>query len=140
MIIRPLSASAWGMAERPRIWSTSPVSIALRGMPANSASSGLWTITRPPAVLNAGKAALRDLLGRLDGLALDPALQSPKGEIVILVGPGAEEAVSADQAEAALADALRRLGPADAASEVAKALGLNRRELYRRAIAMKVAE
>jgi 16S rRNA (cytidine1402-2'-O)-methyltransferase len=75
--------------------------------------------------------------GRLDGLAVDSRLQSPKGEIVILVGPGVAEAVTVDQADAALTDALRRLGPADAASEVSKALGLNRRDLYRRAIAMK---
>jgi 16S rRNA (cytidine1402-2'-O)-methyltransferase len=75
--------------------------------------------------------------GRLDGLAADPRLQSPKGEIVILVGPGEAEAVTVDQADAALADALKRLSPADAASEVAKALGLNRRDLYRRAIEMK---
>jgi 16S rRNA (cytidine1402-2'-O)-methyltransferase len=75
--------------------------------------------------------------GRLDGLALDPRLQTPKGEIVILVGPGEAEAVTIDQADAALTDALKRLSPADAASEVAKALGLSRRDLYRRAIEMK---
>ena len=77
--------------------------------------------------------------GRLDGLAADPRFAAPKGEIVILVGPGEVETATEDQADAALADALRRLGPADAASEVARALGLNRRELYRRAIAMKGA-
>ena len=75
--------------------------------------------------------------GRLDGLAVDPRLQAPKGEIVILVGPGQAEAVTIDEADAALSDALKRLSPADAASEVAKALGLNRRDLYRRAIEMK---
>jgi len=40
-------------------------------------------------------------------------------------------------ARAALAEALARLGPAKAASEVAKALGLDRRTLYQRALAMK---
>ena len=75
--------------------------------------------------------------GPLDVLAADPALQAPKGEVVILVGPGAEAAATADDVHAALADALTRLSPADAASEVAKALGLPRRELYRSAIEMQ---
>jgi 16S rRNA (cytidine1402-2'-O)-methyltransferase len=36
-----------------------------------------------------------------------------------------------------LDEALARLSPADAAAEVARALGLNRRELYRRALERK---
>jgi 16S rRNA (cytidine1402-2'-O)-methyltransferase len=79
------------------------------------------------------------LRGPLPALAADPRLQDPKGEIVILVAPGDEEAASAQDADIALAEALTRMGPSDAASEVAKALGLNRRELYRRAIEMKGA-
>lgn len=79
------------------------------------------------------------LRGTLGQLAAHPALQSPKGEIVILVGPGAQAAATADDADDALAEALTRMGPADAASEVAKALGLNRRELYRRALDLKGA-
>ncbi|MEI9965776.1 MAG: hypothetical protein WDM92_15100 [Caulobacteraceae bacterium] len=75
--------------------------------------------------------------GPLDQLAADPALQTPRGEIVVLVGPGAEAAATPADADAALTEALARLGPADAASEVARALGLNRRELYRRAVEMK---
>ena len=75
--------------------------------------------------------------GPLDALAADPQFAAPKGEIVVLVAPGREEAASADDADAALADALTRLSPADAASEVAKALGLPRRDLYRRAMALK---
>ena len=39
--------------------------------------------------------------------------------------------------DTALADALTRLRPAEAASEVAKALGLPRRDLYRRAMELK---
>ncbi len=57
--------------------------------------------------------------------------------MVVLVGPGEEPQASAEDADAALAEALTRLSPADAASEVAKAMGLNRRELYRRAIDRK---
>ena len=75
--------------------------------------------------------------GPLDQLAADPDLQAPKGEVVILVGPGVEAAATPADAEAALREALARLGPADAASEVARATGLPRRELYRRAVALK---
>ncbi len=75
--------------------------------------------------------------GTLDLLAANPALAAPKGEMVVVVGPGAEVAATPADADAALADALTRLGPAEAASEVAGALGLNRRELYRRALELK---
>jgi 16S rRNA (cytidine1402-2'-O)-methyltransferase len=75
--------------------------------------------------------------GPLDRLAADPALQAPKGEVVIVVAPGAQAAATAQDADAALSEALARLGPAEAASEVAGALGLNRRDLYRRALALK---
>jgi len=75
--------------------------------------------------------------GTLSELAADPALDAPRGEIVILVGPGREIEASAADADAALADALTRLKPAEAAAEVAKALGLSRRDLYRRAMELK---
>ena len=73
----------------------------------------------------------------LDVLAADPKMDFPKGELVILVGPGREEAATAADADTALADALTRLKPGDAAAEVAKALGLPRRDLYRRAMELK---
>ncbi len=75
--------------------------------------------------------------GPLDALAADPALQAPKGEVVVVVGPGRAEASSPADAEAALHEALERLAPAEAASEVARATGLPRRELYRRAVELK---
>ncbi len=75
--------------------------------------------------------------GTLDELAADPRLESPKGEIVVVVGPGEEVAASAEDADSALTNALARLGPADAASEVARALGLPRKALYRRALELK---
>ena len=78
--------------------------------------------------------------GPLDRLAVDPALEEPKGEIVVLVGPGVADVASAADADLALAEALTRLAPGEAASEVAKSLGLNRRDLYRRALALKDAE
>jgi 16S rRNA (cytidine1402-2'-O)-methyltransferase len=75
--------------------------------------------------------------GILPDLAGDPRLDSPRGEIVVLVGPGADPVASADEADAALAEAVARVGPARAASEVARALGLSRRELYARALALR---
>ncbi|MDP3661160.1 16S rRNA (cytidine(1402)-2'-O)-methyltransferase [Phenylobacterium sp.] len=75
--------------------------------------------------------------GPLPDLATDPAFAAPKGEIVVLVAPGREEEASAADADTALRDALTRLRPAEAASEVAKALGIPRRDLYRRAMTLK---
>ena len=75
--------------------------------------------------------------GTLPELAADPRLDDPKGEIVVLVGPGEEVAATAADADAALTEALTRLPPGEAASEVAKALGLPRRDLYRRALELK---
>jgi 16S rRNA (cytidine1402-2'-O)-methyltransferase len=75
--------------------------------------------------------------GPLDRLAADPALAAPKGEVVVVVAPGEAAPASAADADAALAEALVRLGPADAAAEVARALGLPRRDLYRRALELK---
>ena len=75
--------------------------------------------------------------GPLPALAVDPRLQGPKGEIVVMVGPGEEAQADAGEADAALAHALARSGPAEAAAEVARALGLNRRALYRRALELK---
>lgn len=77
--------------------------------------------------------------GSLSELAADPRFAAPKGEIVILVGPGAEKAASADDAEAALREAMARLPLGEAASEVAKVLGLSRKDLYRQALTLKDA-
>jgi 16S rRNA (cytidine1402-2'-O)-methyltransferase len=77
--------------------------------------------------------------GSLTELAADPRFDAPKGEIVILVGPGVEKAASADDVEAALREALARLPLGEATSEVAKAFGLSRKDLYRQALALKEA-
>ena len=74
----------------------------------------------------------------LSALAARYAEAPPKGEIVIVVAPpGEAPAPSADDADAALAEALTRLPPAKAAGEIAKKFGLDRKELYARAMAMK---
>ena len=77
--------------------------------------------------------------GPLDALAADPALDAPRGEIVVLIAPGEDRAATADEVDRALADALERAGPAEAAGEVSRALGRPRRELYRRALELKAA-
>ncbi|WP_066682894.1 16S rRNA (cytidine(1402)-2'-O)-methyltransferase [Caulobacter sp. CCH9-E1] len=77
--------------------------------------------------------------GSLAELAADTRFEAPKGEIVILVGPGTEKAASADDVDAALREALSRLPLGEAASEVAKAFGLSRKDLYRQALALKEA-
>jgi len=76
--------------------------------------------------------------GSLSQLAARYADAPPKGEIVIVVAPPGEPApASQADADAALAEALTRLPAGRAASEVAGALGLDRRGLYARALAMK---
>jgi 16S rRNA (cytidine1402-2'-O)-methyltransferase len=75
--------------------------------------------------------------GTLASLAADPRFAEPKGELVIVVGPGREIQATAADADTALIDALSRLKPAAAAAEVAQALGLPRRDLYRRAMELK---
>ncbi|MET0248779.1 MAG: 16S rRNA (cytidine(1402)-2'-O)-methyltransferase [Sphingobium sp.] len=62
----------------------------------------------------------------------------PKGEIVVIVGPpGEAPPASAEDADAALLEAMTRLPVSKAAGEVAKALGLDRRALYARAMELK---
>jgi 16S rRNA (cytidine1402-2'-O)-methyltransferase len=74
----------------------------------------------------------------LSALSTRHADAPPRGEIVIIVGPpGEAEAPSAEDADALLKDALTRLPAAKAAHEVAKATGLNKRDLYARALEMK---
>jgi 16S rRNA (cytidine1402-2'-O)-methyltransferase len=63
------------------------------------------------------------------------AAPSPKGEIVIVVGPPAEvEAASDAELDAALDEALTRLSPSRAAAEVAERLGVPRKRAYARAL------
>lgn len=61
----------------------------------------------------------------------------PRGEIVLLIGPPGEQETSAADADALLAVALESLKPSQAAAEVARATGLDRKALYARALEMK---
>ena len=75
--------------------------------------------------------------GTLGELAANPRCDSPKGEIVIVVAPGEAEVASAEDADAALIEAMSRLPLGEAASEVSKALNLPRKPLYKRALELK---
>ncbi len=77
------------------------------------------------------RGTLAELAARYEGASV-------KGEVVVLVAPPAEapppDAVDVD---AALRDALRRMGVKEAAQDVADATGISRRALYQRALALK---
>jgi 16S rRNA (cytidine1402-2'-O)-methyltransferase len=60
----------------------------------------------------------------------------PKGEIVVLAGPPEDQAPSAEALDDALTAALARASVKDATAEVAAALGLPKREVYARALAL----
>jgi 16S rRNA (cytidine1402-2'-O)-methyltransferase len=76
--------------------------------------------------------------GTLTTLASRYADAPPRGEIVIVIAPpGDAPPASAEDADTALTDALTRLSTGQAASEVAKALGLDRKTLYARALELK---
>ena len=80
--------------------------------------------------------------GPLDRLAAEYALDGPpKGEVVLVIGPPAAAACAAQRADgaldAALEAALATMAPAAAAAAVAAATGRPRREVYRRALALR---
>ena len=75
--------------------------------------------------------------GTLSELAANPRCDAPKGEIVVVIGPGEAEVASAADADAALTEAMTRLPPGEAAAEVSKALNLPRKPLYKRALEMQ---
>lgn len=62
---------------------------------------------------------------------------APKGEIVLLVGPPREQEHDADDADAMLRELLATEKPSQAAAQVAKATGLDRKALYARAMELK---
>jgi 16S rRNA (cytidine1402-2'-O)-methyltransferase len=76
--------------------------------------------------------------GSLSSLAARYADAPPKGEVVVVIAPPGEAEAETDEAriDAALSDALARLPPAKAVSEVSKALKLDRQMLYARAMTL----
>ena len=78
--------------------------------------------------------------GTLPELAERYAVAEPKGEIVLIVGaPGEAQAEQGDY-ESALRAALETLPPAKAAKGIAKRFGVDRAEVYERAMALKAKE
>lgn len=75
--------------------------------------------------------------GTLAELAESLAGTTPRGEFVLVVDRGTPQRASDADVEAALREALGRLRLRDAATAVAEAMGLPRREVYQRALAMK---
>jgi 16S rRNA (cytidine1402-2'-O)-methyltransferase len=76
--------------------------------------------------------------GTLSELAARYEDVAPKGEIVVIVAPPGEAPPPTQvDADAALRDALARLPASKAAGEVAKALSLDRRTLYARAMELR---
>jgi 16S rRNA (cytidine1402-2'-O)-methyltransferase len=73
--------------------------------------------------------------GTLDELSRRYANVSPKGEIVIVVGPPSEASAATDEElDAALDDALQHMSPSRAAGDVAQRLKVPRKRAYARAL------
>jgi 16S rRNA (cytidine1402-2'-O)-methyltransferase len=75
--------------------------------------------------------------GTAENLADHYAAHPPKGEIVLLIGPPAEAEAPVFDADALLRAALADAGPGKAVGQVAKATGLDRADLYARALELK---
>ncbi len=75
--------------------------------------------------------------GSTDDLIAHYSAYPPKGEIVLVIAPPGEVQTSEADAEAQLVEALRTLKPSQAAAEVARATGLDRKALYARAMELK---
>ena len=72
-----------------------------------------------------------------DGLIAYYEAHPPKGEIVLLVGPPQAHAPSDADADAMLREAMAVMKASQAAAQVSKATGLDRKTLYARAMEMK---
>lgn len=77
--------------------------------------------------------------GTLQDLVASVAATPPRGELVVLVAPGDSPLVSETDIDSSLEEALARLPVKQAANEVAARLGLARRDMYQRALALKDA-
>jgi 16S rRNA (cytidine1402-2'-O)-methyltransferase len=75
--------------------------------------------------------------GPLGELAAEFAERTPKGEIVVLVGPPAAETTAAADVDEMLRAALARLAPGRAVAEVARLTGADRKALYARALELR---
>jgi 16S rRNA (cytidine1402-2'-O)-methyltransferase len=60
----------------------------------------------------------------------------PRGELVVLIGPGIKPQMQAEDVDAMLDDALASMSRRDAVQAVAEMTGLKRKEIYARALAL----
>ncbi|MCJ2177738.1 16S rRNA (cytidine(1402)-2'-O)-methyltransferase [Novosphingobium album (ex Hu et al. 2023)] len=75
--------------------------------------------------------------GTPEELAAHYTAHPPKGEIVLLVAPPSDEPVADIDVDALLLRELSEAKPSQAAAKVAKATGLDRKDLYARAMELK---
>ncbi len=107
---------------------------------ADSLDAMAQSLGNRPAALcrEISKLHEQTLTGSLGEIAAACRTKEPKGEIVIVVGPpGEKPAPSEADVDAALAEALARITVSQAAGEVARAFGLDRKALYARAMDLK---
>ncbi|MCE2829203.1 MAG: 16S rRNA (cytidine(1402)-2'-O)-methyltransferase [Sphingomonadales bacterium] len=107
------------------------------GFLPNKAKARSDAIAELAAVRELTKKFEEVVTGPLNELAARYVEAEPKGEIVVIVGPPQEAQTEEGDFDAALALALETLPPAKAAKEVAKRFGLDRAEVYDRAMAIK---
>lgn len=101
------------------------------------AIAGLWP-SRPIAVARElTKLHEECRTGSARELAAHYQAQPPKGEIVLLVGPPGDDETAEIDTDAALRQALADLKPSQAAAQVARATGLDRKALYARALELR---
>jgi 16S rRNA (cytidine1402-2'-O)-methyltransferase len=114
---------------------------AARRLPAALAELAATLGPRPAAVARELTKHFEEVRrGTLDQLAAAYAEEGPpKGEVVLVIGAAAAGAAPFGEAEldAALKDALATMAPAAAAAALAATTGWPRREVYRRALALK---
>jgi len=75
--------------------------------------------------------------GSAEELAAHYAAHPPKGEIVLLIGPPVAQETTSEDADAMLRAELLHAKPSQAAASVAKRTGIDRKELYAKALALK---
>ncbi len=100
-----------------------------------------WGDERPAALCRELTKRFEEVRrGSLGALRDDLADTALKGEIALVVGRPVAVEAAVEDVDAALRAALGRLHVKQAAAEVAEALGLARRDVYQRALALKAEE
>jgi 16S rRNA (cytidine1402-2'-O)-methyltransferase len=135
------TARARAIAELGAVPATLVLFEAARRLPATLAELAQALGPRPAAVARELTKRFEEVRrGSLAELAATYARAGPpKGEVVLVIGAADDRSppLAASALDAALLDALATMSPAAAAATVAAATGHARREVYRRALALK---